>query len=112
MPDGTSAYPVATNLFLTYQLTTVGAGVAADRDIRAVNQGSSSLTHFRVDVAGNVLNAASPDQIPLDDHPTLPDNPKPHPSTFSDFTGFGFRSFTKGNADPIFADGFESGCGM
>jgi hypothetical protein len=81
---------------------TLGTGVAADLDIWAINQGTSTATHFKVDAAGNVTspNAYSSttdntDHVRLFQN-ALPagvaDNPAPY--TYSDFTGFGLRNFT------------------
>ncbi|MBI5535168.1 MAG: hypothetical protein HY898_20745 [Deltaproteobacteria bacterium] len=89
------------NTFPTGQVGTLGAGVANDLDIWGINQGTSSASHFKVDAAGNVIGA--PDTVPLDDKPAAAEdfcaNPvsgqcKPHPYTYSDFTGFGLRNFT------------------
>jgi hypothetical protein len=80
------------------QHTTTGAGVAVDLDIWGVNQTSSSAIHFKVDAMGKQVG--QPDVIPLDDKPSAPEtfcgqsNCKPHPYTYSDFTGFGLRNFT------------------
>jgi hypothetical protein len=100
--DGLTMLPAAMNTFPTAAgAGTLGAGVALDLDIWGVNQGTSSATHFKVDAAGNPVGA--PDQIPLDDKPGSPDNfcpapsglgCKPHPYTYSDFTGFGLKNFT------------------
>jgi hypothetical protein len=103
IPDGMNSL-AASNWFSTTQNGTLGAGVAADLDLWGINQGSSSATHFKVDPAGNVLNAAGPDIVPLDDKPSASEDfcapnsglgtCKPHPYTYSDFTGFGLRNFT------------------
>lgn len=86
LPDGT------TNLTTFYstggRLGTLGAGVAIDLDIWGIQQNDRSAVHFDVDAAGNVMNAGSPDRVPLDDGHT------PDPYTYSDFTGFGLRNFT------------------
>ena len=117
MPDGNNSYPAASHLFATNQNATVGTGVAGNRDVWAVNRGSSTLTHFSVDAAGNVTNAANPDQLNLDDRYGAPEafscpHPmfglcKPHPDTNSDFTGFAYLNFTLEPADRVFANGFE-----
>jgi len=100
IPDGENAGSVT--LFNTNQAGTLGAGVALDLDIWGINQsgsggiasgGAGSVTHFRVDATGNVLNAATPDIVPLDDRPAVGGG-KPLPYTYSDFTGFGLRNFT------------------
>lgn len=88
------------NVFLTGQPGTLGAGVANDLDVWGINQSASSATHFKVDTNGNVVG--QPDTVPLDDKPTADENfcnspfqtCKPHPYTYSDFTGFGLRNFT------------------
>ena len=102
IPDGLTMLPGAMNTFVTAAgAGTLGAGVALDLDIWGINQGTSSATHFKVDAAGNVVGP--PDQVPLDDKPGSPDNfcpapsglgCKPHPYTYSDFTGFGLKNFT------------------
>jgi hypothetical protein len=116
MPDGSNTFAPATNLFLTGQNATLGTGVTADQDIWAANGGSSTLTHFSVDAAGNVNNSGSLDQFNLDDKPGAIESfcpipmyglCKPHPDTNSDFTGFAFVTFTYPGIDRIFADGFE-----
>jgi hypothetical protein len=72
--------------------------VAFDGDVWGINQNSSSAVHFKVDDQGNVVGG--PDVVPLDDKPGSPENfcghanCKPHPYTYSDFTGFGLRNFT------------------
>jgi hypothetical protein len=117
IPDGTTTLPVASNLLHTNQVGTVGTAVAGDLDLWAVNQGSSSATHFTLDASGNVLNAGSPDQLLLDDKAgaleafcATPNSGqcKPHPYTPSDFAGFGYRNFTLPGVF-IFRDGFETG---
>ena len=96
--DGTSSLPAAGNIFDTTQGMTTGAGVAFDGDIWGINQDSSSAVHFKVDAQGNMTGG--PDVVPLDDKPNAPENfcgqpnCKPHPYTYSDFTGFGLRNFT------------------
>ncbi len=113
----TTNFSTATNLFRTNQSGTLGAGVAVDLDIWGINQGSSSASHFRVDAMGNVLNAGAPDTIPLDDKPTaaegfcttpLSGQCKPHPYTYSDFTGFGLRNFTNPRGTYSWT---QTGCG-
>jgi hypothetical protein len=120
--DMTTTFGTATNLFRTNVgaipgTGTLGAGVAVDLDIWGINQGSSSMTHFKVDAAGAVLNAANPDQVPLDDRPAAAENAcptpmrgqcKPHPYTYSDFTGFGLRNFTNPRGTYTFR---QEGCG-
>jgi hypothetical protein len=71
--------------------TTLGVGVANDLDIWGVNQGDSSVTHYTVAANGDLTAA---DKVTLDDNPRLADAIKPHPYTYSDFTGFGLRNFT------------------
>lgn len=96
--DNTTNLMSNASVFTTEQGGTLGAGVAANLDIWGVNQGSSSATHFTVDAAGNVMGP--PDQVPLDDKPAAPETfcgmgqCKPHPYTYSDFTGFGLVNFT------------------
>jgi hypothetical protein len=116
IPDGTTTLPAASNLFGTNQVATVGAAVADDLGLWAVNQGSSTVTHFSVDASGNVLNPGAPDQMFLDDKPGAPEafcatplagQCKPHPLTTSDFSGFGYRNFTLPGVF-IFRDGFET----
>ena len=100
VPDGPTVLPGAMHTFDTGADGTLGAGVALDLDIWGINQGSSSATHFKVDAMGNVVGP--PDQIPLDDKPMASDSfcpsmaggCKPHPYTYSDFTGFGLKNFT------------------
>jgi hypothetical protein len=115
--DVTSTFPVASNLFHTNQVGTVGAAVTGDLDLWAVNQGSSSLTRFTLDASGNVLNPGAPDQVLLDDKAAAAESfcatpvsgqCKPHPYTPSDFAGFGYRNFTLPGIF-IFRDGFETG---
>src|SRR5581483_10513522 len=106
--DGEQTFAAATNVFSTKQAGTLGAGVAIDLDIWGINQGSSSATHFSVDPMGNVLNAASPDQVTLDDNPTNNAISKPQPYTYSDFTGFGLRNFTNPHGT---YDWTQTGCG-
>jgi hypothetical protein len=91
IPDGVTKLGPG-DVFSTGQQGTLGAGVAFDLDIWGINQGSSSATHFKVDAAGNKIGG--PDTVPLDDNPGLQDGHKPHPYTYSDFTGFGLRNFT------------------
>ena len=96
--DGVTTLTAAGNTFDTTQGMTTGAGVAFDGDIWGINQDSSSAVHFKVDDQGNVVGG--PDVVPLDDKPNSPENfcgqgtCKPHPYTYSDFTGFGLRNFT------------------
>lgn len=112
IPDSTTSLMSATSVFSTEQNGTLGAGVAANLDIWGVNQGTSSATHFTVDAAGNVTGP--PDQVPLDDKPAAAEGfcgmaqCKPHPYTYSDFTGFGLVNFTnpKGYYSLI-----QKGCG-
>jgi hypothetical protein len=91
VPDGVTMLPTAGNAWDTTQGMTTGAGVAFDGDVWGINQNSSSAVHFKVDAQGNVVGG--PDVVPLDDRPNVPDG-KPHPYTYSDFTGFGLRNFT------------------
>ncbi len=95
-----SAMPIHLSISATTATTgayTIGVGVAPDLDLWAVNQASSTLTHFAVDSAGNVTAPmAAIDEVKLDDNiagfghsHTLP-----KPYTYSDFTGFGLRNFT------------------
>ena len=98
IPDGTTTLLATDHTWDTTQGMTTGAGVAFDGDIWGINQNSSSAVHFKVDDQGNVVGG--PDIVPLDDKPTAPENfcgqsnCKPHPYTYSDFTGFGLRNFT------------------
>jgi hypothetical protein len=98
IPDGLTTLAAAGNAASTGQSGTLGAGVAFDLDIWGINQGSSSATHFKVDAKGDFVG--SPDVIPLDDKPSADETfcgatqCKPHPYTYSDFTGFGLRNFT------------------
>jgi len=98
IPDGTTTLAASGHTFDTTQGMTTGAGVAFDGDIWGINQNSSSAVHFSVDDQGNV--SGGPDIVPLDDKPGSPENfcgqphCKPHPYTYSDFTGFGLRNFT------------------
>ena len=98
IPDNTTNFMGATSVFGTEQGGTLGAGVAANLDIWGINQANSSATHFTVDMAGNLMGP--PDQVPLDDKPNSPEGfcgagqCKPHPYTYSDFTGFGLVNFT------------------
>jgi hypothetical protein len=100
VPDGEQYIDFNTNTFALNQQITTGAGVAFDLDIWGINQDSSSASHLKVDAAGNVVGP--PDLVPLDDKPNDPElfcgSPagycKPHPYTYSDFTGFGLRNFT------------------
>jgi hypothetical protein len=87
----------ATNVFSTAGgAGTIGTGVAADLDIWAVNHGSHSATHFKVDALGNVTPPAAADQVRLDDNLLGGGaaHTAPNPYTYSDFTGFGLRNFT------------------
>ena len=43
---------------------------------------------------------------PLIDKPAQASALKPYPDTYSDFSGFGFRNFSRPGA--VFSDGFES----
>jgi hypothetical protein len=98
IPDNVTMLIAADNVFPTGQAGTLGAGVASNLDIWGINQGPSSATHFAVDPAGQIVGG--PDTVPLDDKPGSPDNfcgsaqCKPHPYTYSDFTGFGLINFT------------------
>jgi hypothetical protein len=98
VPDGLNMFAAPGITWDTTQGMTTGAGVAFDGDIWGINQNSSSAVHFKVDAQGNVVGG--PDVVPLDDKPNSPDNfcghanCKPHPYTYSDFTGFGLRNFT------------------
>jgi hypothetical protein len=88
-------------------VTTLGVGVANDLDIWGVNQGDSSLTHYTVAAGNNDLTPA--DKVTLDDNPRIADGIKPHPYTYSDFTGFGLRNFTNPHGSYQWK---EVGCGM
>ncbi len=99
IPDATTSTFGPGDMFASTQQGMTGAGVAADLDVWGVNQSSSSVVHYGVDAAGNVTSG--PDVIPLDDKPNSPEgfcpagtSCKPHPYTYSDFTGFGLRNFT------------------
>lgn len=98
IPDNVSMLVAATSVFDTGQAGTLGAGVASNLDIWGINQGPSSATHFGVDANGEVISG--PDTVPLDDKPASGENfcgaanCKPHPYTYSDFTGFGLINFT------------------
>lgn len=98
IPDGTTTLLASDHAWNTTQGMTTGAGVAFDGDIWGINQDSSSAVHFSVDDQGNVVGG--PDIVPLDDKAAAPENfcgqgnCKPHPYTYSDFTGFGLRNFT------------------
>lgn len=98
IPDNTTSLMAATSLFGTEQGGTLGAGVAANLDIWGINQTNSSASHFTVDANGAVMGP--PDTVPLDDKPNSPESfcgagqCKPHPYTYSDFTGFGLVNFT------------------
>jgi hypothetical protein len=109
IPSGQTTTLDLTNHFSTNtQYGMTGAGVAFDGDIWGVLQDSSgyssngAVVHFGVDASGNVTSG--PDVVPLDDKPGSPENfctpnsgrveCKPHPYTYSDFTGFGLRNFT------------------
>jgi hypothetical protein len=106
---------------------TLGAGVALDLDIWGINQSEGSAMHLKVDATGNVLNAAKPDTIPLEDRPAAAENAcalpcaqgainegtctmqcKVHPYTYSDFTGFGLRNFTNPHGTYSW---LQTGCG-
>lgn len=112
IPDNTTNFMAADSVFSTTQVGTLGAGVASNLDIWGISQGSSSATHFAVDASGQMVGA--PDQVPLDDKPNAPETfcgqgqCKPHPYTYSDFTGFGLVNFTnpKGYYSLI-----QKGCG-
>jgi hypothetical protein len=119
IPDGITMM-TAGDFFLGGQHGTLGSGVAIDLDIWGINQSEGSMSHFKVDAMGNVLNGAAPDIIPLDDRPASAEASCPvpactsygvfgasacssaggvmeckvHPYTYSDFTGFGLRNFT------------------
>jgi hypothetical protein len=88
---------------------TLGAGVAADLDIWAINQNDSSATHFKVDNTGKQVGI---DQVELDDNkfpsPPAKSHQSPYPYTYSDFTGFGLRNFTNPHG---FYSYIYSGCG-
>jgi hypothetical protein len=102
IPDGVTLLG-AESTFPTGQSGTLGAGVANDLDVWGINQGTSTATHFNVDKDGKVVG--QPDTVPLDDKPEADENfckstqdtCKPHPYTYSDFTGFGLRNFTVPN---------------
>src|SRR5258708_30150045 len=83
MPDGTSNYAAAPNVFSTGASGTLGAGVAIDLDIWGINQGTSSATHFPVDAMGNVTLPTAADQVTLDDNPANGAIVKPQPYTYS-----------------------------
>jgi hypothetical protein len=107
IPDGVTMLGVA-DFVKTTQVGTLGAGVAIDLDIWGINQGSSSATHIKVDPMGNITAPVMTDVVPLDDNPTLPDTQKPHPYTYSDFTGFGLRNFTNPHGQYLYR---QMGCG-
>ncbi|MFO0587939.1 MAG: hypothetical protein U0441_10390 [Polyangiaceae bacterium] len=112
MPDNVNNYMAPDTVMSTGQVGTLGAGVASNLDIWGINQGTSSATHFAVDANG--LLVGQPDTVPLDDKPNAPETfcgqgqCKPHPYTYSDFTGFGLVNFTnpKGYYSLI-----QKGCG-
>jgi hypothetical protein len=110
-PGTTTTLQVTDTLSTGTEYGMTGAGVAFDGDIWGVMQDQSSLggpgragsvVHFGVDDSGNLVSG--PDVVPLDDKPGSPEtfcqafsgvgNCKPHPYTYSDFTGFGLRNFT------------------
>jgi hypothetical protein len=66
---------------------TVGVGVDNGRDLWAVNQTDSSLTHYAV--TGSTVMAA--DRVELVDNPALDPSQYPQPNSYSDFTGFAVR---------------------
>jgi len=99
IPDSATTTLGPGDMFASTQLGMTGAGVASDLDVWGVNQSNSSVVHYGVDADGNVISG--PDVIPLDDKPNAPEDfcptatiCKPHPYTYSDFTGFGLRNFT------------------
>lgn len=108
----TLAAAVGTNIAATGGPETIGTGVAADLDVWGINRTGDSASHFRVDAAGNIMNAASPDIVTLNDNVLLPQNaqnhPAPRPYTYSDFTGFGLRNFTNPRGTYTWR---ETGCG-
>ncbi|MFO0761285.1 MAG: hypothetical protein U0359_32705 [Byssovorax sp.] len=115
IPDLATSLMSASSVFTTGQTGTLGAGVASNLDVWAVNQGSSSVVHFPVDPSGNVMGA--PDLVPLDDKAAFPDsycptpngsNCRPNPYTYSDFTGFGLVNFTSPKG---YYSWIEQGCG-
>ncbi len=115
IPDLATSLMSASSVFSTGQIGTLGAGVASNLDVWAVNQGSSSVVHFAVDAAGQVQGP--PDLVPLDDKASSPDNYcplpngsncRPNPYTYSDFTGFGLVNFTSPKG---YYSWIEPGCG-
>ncbi len=82
----------------TTQSMVTGAGVAHDQHAWAVSQDSSSVVHYGVDDTGELVSG--PDVVELDDKEGEEETfcghsyCKPHPYTYSDFTGFGLRNFT------------------
>jgi len=105
IPDGNHNYASGPpNSYSTLGSETIGTGVAFDGDVWAVNYGSSNVSHFSVDDQGTVLGPA--DVVNLDDSCDANGQNckaegfcgqsycKPHPYTYSDFTGFGLRNFT------------------
>lgn len=115
IPDAVSTLVSATSVFTTGQSGTLGAGVASNLDVWAVNQGSSSAAHFKVDAIGNVSGA--PDIISLDDKAGSPSgycptpnggDCRPNPYTYSDFTGFGLVNFTSPKG---YYSWIQEGCG-
>ena len=92
IPDNALTKLGPNEMFASTQQGMTGAGVAADLDVWGVNQSNSSVVHYGVDPAGNVVSG--PDIIPLNDNPKLSGSYQPHPYTYSDFTGFGLRNFT------------------
>jgi hypothetical protein len=115
LPDHVSMLVASDHVFPTGQSGTLGVGIAGDLDVWAVNQGSSSATHFSVDAKGNVQGA--PDTVPLDDKPGAePDfcplgplgNCKPQPYTYSDFTGYGYATFSHASG---YYGYVQKGCG-
>ncbi len=92
IPDNALTKMGPNDMFGSTQLGMTGAGVAADLDVWGVNQADSSVVHYGVDAAGNVVSG--PDVISLDDNKSISSSYKPRPYTYSDFTGFGLRNFT------------------
>ena len=87
--------------------STIGVGVDTDQNIWGISHSGSVATRIRTDGAGTMtppdLTSGVPGAgCPAGDrcglryvHPGGTANPEPNPYTYSDFTGFGLRNFTR-----------------
>jgi hypothetical protein len=98
IPDSTTTNLPVTNAFDTGQFGIVGVALSLDGSVWGVAQQSSSVVRLTVDATGTVT--LPPDVLNLDDQPAKVENfcgqanCKPHPYSYSDFSGFTLRNFT------------------